>query len=102
MARTAWISPAKVISVGNQYERRRLEQRATRLARVVAVLRERASASSHSGPIPRGLQQAIADFQAELSHVRGRLHGEHAGGRRLAGDPPPPASSVAVRRPKER
>lgn len=72
-------------SVGNELERRRLEQRATRLGLVVAVLRERASASSRSSPIPRGLQHAITDFQAELSQVRARLYGERRGGWPLRG-----------------
>ena len=63
-------------SLGSELERERLEHRARRLSLVVALLRERASSSSYGGTVPPGLQQAIANFSAELSRVRDRLHGE--------------------------
>jgi hypothetical protein len=56
----------------------RLEHRARRLQLVIAVLRERASASSHSGAVPSGLQHAIRDFATELSRVQRRLSVERA------------------------
>jgi hypothetical protein len=65
-------------TLGGQLERHRFEDRARRLGLVIEVLRERASASSRSGPIPSGLRQAITDFSAEISQVRRRSSSEHA------------------------
>jgi hypothetical protein len=64
-------------SVGHDLERRRLEHRARRLHLVVAALRARASAASDSGSVPPALHRALADFTAELAHVRRRLGDRH-------------------------
>ena len=64
-------------TLGRKLELDRLEHRARRLQLVIAVLRERASASD-SGPAPAGLRHAINDFARELSQVQRRLRADNA------------------------
>jgi len=47
------------------------EQRARCVRLVIAVLRERARASSRSGSIPRALERGIADFSADHRRIDG-------------------------------
>lgn len=72
------IDPSPAGTLGGELEHNRLQHRARRLELVIETLRERASASARIGPVPSGLQHAIADFSTELSRVRHRLHAESA------------------------
>lgn len=73
MAATVPGTPSPTSTLSSELERVRLEHRARRLRLVVAVLREHARLARASGPMPRGLQQAITDFSAQLTEVDGAL-----------------------------
>jgi len=61
-------------SLGGYLERSRLEHRARRIERALAVLRERRRAhAAYGGEPPAPLDHAISDFGRELSRVRTRL-----------------------------
>jgi hypothetical protein len=59
--------------LGQQLERDRLEQRATRVRQVIHALRERADARDSTGEAPRPLRAAIEDFGRELAELERRL-----------------------------
>ena len=59
--------------IGVDLERRRLQHRARRIERVIAVLQQRRSTGTPTGSRPAALDQAIAGFGAELASVRARL-----------------------------
>jgi len=67
--RSAFIS-----SLGSELERDRLERRVRRVTVVIAGLRQRASEhpGERGGP-PRHLGHAIADFEAQVEAMNGRL-----------------------------
>lgn len=65
-------APGGALTLGADLERDRLHERAVRLERVVTALRARARAYEGTA-VPRPLSQSLAEFQDELSAVRGRL-----------------------------
>lgn len=66
-------STASARSLAHQLERDRIEQRATRVRKVIHALRERADARDTVGGAPRPLRAAIEDFGRELAELERRL-----------------------------
>jgi hypothetical protein len=63
-----------VSSLASELERDRLERRVRRITIVIARLRERAGEHPGEGKErPRHLRRAIADFEAQLEAINGRL-----------------------------
>ena len=60
-------------SLGADLERSRLEHRARRIERVLAVLRDQRIRSDETGRRPIALDQAIGAFGEEFGAVRARL-----------------------------
>jgi hypothetical protein len=61
-------------TLGAALERDRLEYRVSRLALAIAALRQRANEHQHElGMRPRHIGQAIADFEAQIEALSGRL-----------------------------
>jgi hypothetical protein len=65
--------PIDPSTLGGALERRRLEVRALRLERVLAILHRRA-ATTDAATTERALHRAIRDFQQELDDVHEHLH----------------------------
>lgn len=59
--------------IASDLERRRLEHRERRVARVVRTLRHRRESYRARGPVPAALGTAIRDFDGELAGIRRRL-----------------------------
>ena len=68
---------ASTHTLGAELERDRLERRVNRTTFAVAALRQRASEYRRElGSPPRQLRQVIADFEAQIEEMNGRLRGE--------------------------
>src|SRR4051812_17917002 len=61
------------MTIGGELERRRLQVRALRLERMIALLRGRAAAVDASDVERSGLRRALGEFRAELDAIRAKL-----------------------------
>ncbi len=66
--------PIDPSTLGGALERQRLQVRARRLERVLAILHRRAATTDAAATERAGLHRAIHDFQQELEAVHERLH----------------------------
>jgi hypothetical protein len=64
------VNLAFMTTLGAELERDRLARRARRIAMATVALRER---GREPGAMPRRLQQAIADFEAQVEEMNARL-----------------------------
>jgi hypothetical protein len=73
MSAAARPRPAPLSSIGAELERQRLEHRARRVDRAIAVMRDLATSRARDDRAPAALWQAIEAFSEELAAIDRRL-----------------------------